>query len=95
MTLGELRDLATARFGPRLERADPESLAEFLLELQPQLPGTQHGGPIAVDEAAAGYAEAMQEYFAEALCGDPDRVAASLWVTAVEMWVDAVRSLRE
>ena len=93
MTLSGLRELATARFGPRLERADPDSLAEFLLELQPQLPGTQHGGPITVEGAAPGYAEAMQGYFAETLYGDPERAAASLWVTAVEMWVDAVRSL--
>lgn len=93
MTLQELRDLATARFGARLERADAESLAQFLLELQPQLPGTQAGGPIAVDGAAPGYVEAMREYFAEMLYGDADRVAASLWITAVEIWIDAVRSL--
>jgi hypothetical protein len=95
MTLDELRELATARFGPRLERADPESLAEFLLETQPRLPGTQEGGPISVDGAAPGYVEAMRDYFAETLYGDPDRVAASLWVTAVEMWLGAVQSLDE
>jgi hypothetical protein len=95
MTLDELRELATARFGPRLERADPESLAEFLLTVQPLLPGTQEGGPISVDGAAPGYVEAMRDYFAAMLYGDPDRVAASLWVTAVEMWLGAVHSLEE
>ncbi|MBM3473233.1 MAG: hypothetical protein FJX75_08205 [Armatimonadetes bacterium] len=95
MTLDELRNLATARFGPRLERADPESLAQFLLEVQPLLPGTQEGGPISVDGAAPGYVEAMREYFAETLYGDPDRVAASLWITAVEMWLGAVQALDE
>jgi len=93
MTLRELRDLATERFGARLERADPESLAEFLTELQPRLPGTQAGGVISVDGAAADYAEAMRDYFAETLRSDPDRAAASLWITAVEMWIDAVRAL--
>ena len=93
MTLRELRELAGARFGPRLERADPESLADFLLELQPRLPGTQRGGPVSVDGAAGSYTEAMQEYFADMLQGDPDRVAASLWITAVEIWVEAVRSV--
>ena len=95
MTLEELRKLATARFGPRLERADPDSLAQFLLETQPLLPGTQQGAPISVDGAAPGYVEAMREYFAETLYGDPDRVAASLWITAVEMWLGAVQSLDE
>jgi hypothetical protein len=37
----------------------------------------------------------MRDYFAETLYGDPDRVAASLWVTAVEMWLGAVQSLDE
>jgi hypothetical protein len=95
MRLAELRELATARFGPRLERADPDSLAEFLLELQPLLPGTQQGGPVVVDGAADSYAHAMREYFAETLYGDPEQVAASLWVTAVEMWIGALGSLEE
>lgn len=95
MTLRELREIATRRFGPSLENATPEALAQFLLELQLLLPGTQYGGPISVDHAAAGYVEAMREYFAQMLWADPERSAASLWVTAVEMWVEAVRSLDE
>jgi len=93
MTLRELRTLATTRFGPQLENADPDSLAEFLLTLQPLLPGTHAGAPLSVDGAADSYVEAMREYFAQTLHGDPERVAASLWITAVEMWIDAVRSV--
>ncbi len=95
MTLRELRSLAIERFGPGLERADPASLAEFLAELQPRLPGTQAGGAIVVDEAASDYVEAMRAYFAATLDGDPERVAASLWVTAAEMWVGALRSMED
>jgi len=95
MTLRELRELATERFGARLERADAEALAQFLVELQPRLPGSQAGGTFSVDGAASGYPEAMREYFAETLHGDPERVAASLWITAVEIWIDAVRAPAE
>ncbi len=54
MTLDELRDLATARFGDRLEQATPVALSEFLTELQPMLPGTQAGGAIEAPAASPG-----------------------------------------
>ena len=92
MNLHQLRTLAVERFGDRLERATPEALAQFLAELQPQLPGSQSGGVFEVDGAAGSYEEAMRDYFAEMLAARPERAAASLWVTAAEMWVDAVLS---
>ena len=93
MTLSELRALATARLGERLERADPQSLAEFLAELQVLLPGTGSGGVVVVDGAPDSYEAAMREYFADMLRAPADVAAASLWVTAAELWVDAVSSV--
>ncbi len=93
MKLDELRDLAVARFGERLERATPGGLAEFLTELQPMLPGTQIGGAVSVDGAADSYEDAMRQYFAGMLAARPERAAASLWVTAVEMWLGAIADL--
>jgi hypothetical protein len=93
MTLQQLRDLVAERFGGDLGAASPEALAAFLMELQPLLPGTQRGGPVVVDGAAESYEAAMREYFAGMLRAEPSHAAASLWITAVEMWVDAVRSV--
>lgn len=93
MDLNQLRTLAIERFGERLERATPEALAQFLAEIQPELPGSQSGGTFELDGAAGSYEEAMRGYFAEMLAARPERAAASLWVTAAEMWVDAVLSL--
>jgi hypothetical protein len=90
MTLKELRELATARLGERLERADPQTLSDFLASVQPLLPGTQRGGVLVVDDAAASYEDAMREYFAGMLRAPSDQAAASLWLTAAEMWVEAM-----
>jgi hypothetical protein len=93
MTLNELRALATARLGERLERASPETLAGFLAELQALLPGSQSGGIIRLDGAPGSYEQVMREYFADMLSAPPELAAVSLWVTAAEMWVDAVSSV--
>jgi hypothetical protein len=96
MTINELRELAVSRFGEGLRGATPEELARFLAEIQPRLPGTQHTtGTLVVDGAPPTYEDAMREYFAEMLAARPERAAASLWVTAVEMWVDAVLAVRD
>ena len=92
MTLGELRALATASLGERLERLTPETLAEFLAAIQVRLPGTEAGGMVVVEGAAPSYEAAMREYFAEMLDAPPDQAAASLWVTAAEMWLGAVET---
>jgi hypothetical protein len=91
MTLGELRRRVTERFGSHLEGADADSLADFLLTLQAELPGTQAGGVVCLDGAPGSYTQAMREYFAGMLYAEADRAAASLWVTAVEMWLEALR----
>jgi hypothetical protein len=92
VTLNELRAVATARLGERLERATPQALAELLAELQVLLPGTQRGGVIDVEGATGTYEEIMREYFADMLAAPAEVAAASLWITAAEMWVDAVSS---
>lgn len=93
MTLNQLRAVATERLGKRLERATPEALAEFLAEVQVLLPGTQRGGVINVDGAAGSYEEIMRSYFADMLNAPAEAAAASLWITAAELWVDAVSSV--
>ncbi|MGQ9732461.1 MAG: hypothetical protein ACUVX8_14465 [Candidatus Zipacnadales bacterium] len=90
MTLKELRNRVVSRFGENLLAATPEALAAFLLELQPLLPGTQRGEPLIVNGAAESYEAAMKEYFTQTLWADPEHAAASLWITAVEMWIDAL-----
>ena len=87
MTQDELRALAIEAFGERLERLDAEALGGFLIAIQESLPGTQRGGVITIDDAPASYDQAMREYFAAMLYAAPERAAASLWVTAAEMWV--------
>ena len=96
MTIYELRESAISRFGEGLRAATPDSLAQFLAEVQPRLPGTQHTtGTLVVDGAPTTYEDAMREYFAEMLVVPPERAAASLWVTAAEMWVDAVLTVQD
>jgi hypothetical protein len=90
VTLKELHAVATERLGARLERATPKTLAEFLTEVQTLLPGTQRGGTINVDGATGSYEEIMREYFADMLSAPAEAAAASLWITAAELWVDAV-----
>lgn len=92
MTLKELRAVATERLGARLERATPSALADFLAEVQALLPGTQRGGVITIDGAAGSYEEIMRGYFADMLSAPAEAAAASLWITAAELWVDAVSS---
>ncbi len=87
MTQEQLRALATEALGERLERLDRETLGDFLTSIQEMLPGTQRGGIITVDAAPASYEEAMRDYFAAMLHAAPETAAASLWVTAAEMWV--------
>jgi hypothetical protein len=93
MTLRELRELATQALGHRLERMTPVTLGDFLASIQDRLPGTQRGGVLVVDGAPGTYEEAMRLYFAGMLSAAPEVAAASLWITAAEMWVDAVRQL--
>lgn len=87
MRLAELRELVRQEFGPRLERATPASVREFLDRLQVRLHAESGEGPpyvIEVDEQARSYEEIVADFFSRALDYEPEQAAIMLWLLAFE-----------
>lgn len=86
MTLTEFRDLVRQEFGPRLERATPASVREFLDRMQLRLHQESGEGPLYTIEAepARSYEEIVSDFFSRALDYPPDQAFIMLWLLAFE-----------
>jgi len=89
MRLAEFRDRVRQTFGPRLERATPAGVREFLDALQLEL--HRESGSPQVHEvsdpglpAGAGYEEVMLGFFDQALDYPPEKAVVLLWLLAFE-----------
>ncbi len=87
LTLAQLRDLVREEFGPRLERATPASVREFLDRLQVRLHDESgEGSPYVIDGEgrALSYEEIVSEFFSRVLDFDPQKAVVLLWLLAFE-----------
>ncbi len=87
LTIPELRDLVRQEFGPRLERATPASVREFLDQLQMRLHDESgEGTPYIIEgpDAIRSYEEIVSEFFSRVLDYDPQKAVVLLWLLAFE-----------
>ena len=87
LTLTEFRDLVRKEFGPRLERATPASVREFLDQLQLRMhKESGEGSPYTLDgeEQARSYEEIVTHFFSRVLDYPADRAVIMLWLLAFE-----------
>ncbi len=88
MTLPEFRELVHAEFGPRLERATPANVRDFLDRMQVRLhQDSGETAPYVLEEEAPrapSYEEIVADFFARALDYPPDQALIMLWLLAFE-----------
>ena len=87
LTVAEFREIVRREFGPRLERATPASVREFLDRMQLRLHEESGEGPPYVvdeDEGARGYEEVVADFFSRALDYPPEQSVIMLWLLAFE-----------
>ena len=86
MTLSEFRDLVRGEFGPRLERATPANVRDFLDHLQLRLhQDAKEGPPYVIEENhARNYEEIVADFFSRALDHPPEQSLIMLWLLAFE-----------
>jgi len=87
LELSEFRELVRKEFGPRLERATPASVREFLDRMQTRLhEESGEGSPYVLDEdgQARSYEEIVSEFFSRALDYPADQAVVILWLFAFE-----------
>ncbi len=85
--LAEFREQVKREFGPRLERATPASVREFLDRMQVRLQEESGSGPpytLDEDGRARSYEEIVSEFFARALDYPSDQAVVILWLFALE-----------
>ena len=87
MDLTEFRELVHQEFGPRLERATPASVRDFLDRIQVRLHrDSGEGAPYVIDEEeeASSYEEIVCSFFARALESPAETALIRLWLLAFE-----------
>ena len=87
MTLPEFRELVREEFGPRLERATPASVRDFLDRMQLRLhqeSGESAPYVIEGEARATSYEEIVADFFSRALEYPPDQALIMLWLLAFE-----------
>ena len=88
LTVAEFRELVRREFGPRLERATPASVREFLDRLQLRLHKESGERPPYVldrEDSAGSYEEIVAEFFSRLLDYDsPEQAFILLWLLAFE-----------
>lgn len=88
MNLEQFREEVYRQFGPRLERATPANVQEFLVHMQARLSGNDRGQPVEIHETAHSYDEIVSEFFARVLEVGPDRMEQALmqlWLLGFEL----------
>jgi len=89
VTLEEFREKVFARFGRRLERANPEDVRHFLDEMQALLyPPTRCGDHLILEPESADldYAAMVREFLAASLASPPEEGLVGVWLFALELW---------
>ena len=86
MTLAEFRELVREVFGPRLERATPANVRDFLDRMQLRLhQDSGESAPYVIEEErAASYEEIVADFFSRALDYPPEQALIMLWLLAFE-----------
>ncbi len=87
MTLPEFRELVREEFGPRLERATPANVRDFLDRMQLRLHrDANEGQPYVIEEESRtlNYEEIVADFFSRALDYPPDQALIMLWLLAFE-----------
>jgi len=86
LTLDEFRELVRQEFGPRLERATPANVRDFLDRMQLRLHKESGEKPPYVigEEGARSYEEIVSEFFSRALDHPPDQAFIMIWLLAFE-----------
>ena len=87
MDIAEFRELVRAEFGPRLERATPASVRDFLDRMSLRLhEESGEGQPYVLDadEDARSYEEIVTDFFARTLDYPPEKAFIMLWLLAFE-----------
>lgn len=87
LTLAEFRELVRKEFGPRLERATPASVREFLDGLQVRMhKESGEGPPYTLDDEDRGrsYEEIIADFFSRVLDYSPEQAVIVLWLLAFE-----------
>jgi len=85
--LTEFRQLVRQEFGPRLERATPASVRDFLDRVQVRLHRDSGEGPpyvIDEDEEARSYEEIVCAFFARVLDYPAEAALIRLWLLSFE-----------
>jgi len=85
-SLAEFRELVQQEFGPRLERATPANVREFLDRMQVRLHQESGEGPpyIIEGEPAQSFEQIVNEFFARALDYPLEQAVIMLWLFAFE-----------
>ena len=89
MRLSELRERVKQEFGPRLERATPATVGDFMAQMQEVMfrgIGTQQ--PVEINETATSWDEIVSEFFVQVLDAPPEEMEQAvilLWLLGFEM----------
>ena len=92
MRLAEFRDRVCAELGPRLERATPATVEEFVarmtLELDPSPPVA--GVPVEVNEAAGSWEQVIHEFLGRVLEHPSEDAVIQLWLLTLMLHFQAL-----
>lgn len=86
LSLSELREMVRREFGPKLERATPATVREFLDRLQVRFhEESGEGSPYVLsEEPARSFEEILGDFFSRVLDYEPEQAAVALWLLAFE-----------
>lgn len=89
MNLSELRELVKREFGPRLERATPATVQEFMARMQETMfRGVGVGKPLEINETATSWEQIVTDFFVRVLDAGPEDLEQAvilLWLLGFEM----------
>jgi hypothetical protein len=89
MDLSEFKERVKKEFGPRLERATPATVSEFMGQMHGVMfrgIGTQK--PVEINETAASWEQIVTEFFVKVLDAGPgemEQAVILLWLLGFEM----------
>ena len=96
MNFDDFRRSVHAAFNNDLSGATPETVREFVAQLQQQSVGKiTRENPLRLDEPIGDYASIMRNFYSRVLDATADEAAIALWLATAEMAFGAVEEVYE
>jgi hypothetical protein len=83
--LQDFRLRVRAEFGPRMERATPATIHDFLIRMQREIGGTRRGPIVINQDPAHDFNDVIGDFFSRVLELPLEKAVILLWLLAVEL----------